>query len=383
MLEIPDNKRERSALPARQGGLDTNIRFAAKTGDQPQRVQRRRRKKRKIRRCDTQAGLATRIRQAGQASTDQKFRTDCGLVADKLEKCGNVPLPRKDPKVKGKEDNQRHFAGMCHCSKALCPNCLPYADSKRVEKLGARAAGVAQMEGVRHFLLTVTLRHHYGALWLVLVVALKAVWRVVGKSRFWREAVAGFAWKLETTFSQLNGHHPHIHCLVTLKKGVDADAFAARLKETWERELRLLGRTCEWRDGWWQPLPESDDLERTVKYIGKGFKEVLGTSGKNSAPWNLPVPAFVEIFLSMNQVKWFGTGGCWRTAETKKAESEEALNAERENDGVTLLTIPAAIWNNLPYELRFNIRSLIANDELTHEQCIDQILSLLAAQGTS
>lgn len=271
----------------------------------------------------------------------------------------------------------RHAVGAMHCQKAICPICLPYQDAKRAEKLAVRAHAIAEIP-LNHFLVTLTLRHHYApnGNWRVLVDALKAAWRATGKERFFRkaikaiEAMGGYFWKLENTFSYKNGQHPHFHLLLSLPKSVDAGQFAEKLKHYWETRLKSLGRTCEWQPGWWKALPTSEDLKKTINYLTGGIKEVTGAAAKKLPPWELEPEAFVEIFHSMKGLKWFGSGGCWRTKAVVEAESEENLEAERESKGTLIYLIPRETWNSWSYPKRYEARRIISDRSISHADCI-------------
>jgi hypothetical protein len=362
------------------------------------------------------------------ADADPEKSAQYRLVADKLLACGNAPLPGKNP-VFQRGQRGRYVGRMCHCAKALCPICLPYADAKRFERLSARAPAVIKM-GLTHVLVTLTVRHHKGAKWKTLVDAKKAVWRRLGKQRFWREAVAGYYWKMESPYGK-HGHHPHRHVLLSFRPGIDLGKVRERFQEYWERELRAEGRSCEWHPGWWQVLSyeqardfieqaegeklvareldcrealagsvdqladqdlsgaevdlpvvaemQGKDLRRVLRYLTKGAVEILGGSAKSSAPWNMPVDAFVEVFTNMRHVKWFGSGGVWRTAAVEEAESEESLEQERESDDPVLVEIPRQIWNSFSYDVRFYLRCLVADESVADDVLVRGVLDLIEA----
>jgi hypothetical protein len=293
------------------------------------------------------------------------------FVVDRLLACGNVPLPTVSPSVK-KVNDHRYIGGMCHCGKGICPLCLPYQDALRAEKLKKQAKEVVSL-GLRHYLFTSTIRHHYGAKFKTLVDVERKVWRKMTSSRFWKQAVEGFAWKLEPGFSLANGHHPHKHCIVTLKTGVDVDAFAERLKKYWEDQLRKLGRSCDWKKGWWKEIPDIADVDRMIGYICKSIREVTGTSHKHNAPWLLPVDAYVEVFTTSRNVRWFGVGGCWRSKETVKCEKEEVLEQERNSKDEILVTIPLGAWTKFSFAQKFLIKDVVYDNEIDDAACVEVI----------
>lgn len=297
------------------------------------------------------------------------------FVADKLLACSNVALPSVNPSVK-KISDHRYIGGMCHCGKSICPLCLPYQDALRAEKLKKQAEQVVKL-GLKHYLFTSTIRHHYGAEFRVLVDAERAVWRQMIGSRFWKKAVEGFAWKLEPGFSNANGHHPHKHCIVTLKAGVDDLAFSEKVRSFWEDRLKKLGRSCDWKEGWWVEIPGTNDVDRMIGYICKSIREVTGTSHKHNAPWLLPVDAYVEVFTTSRNVRWFGVGGCWRSKETEKCEKEEVLEQERGKDDEVLVTIPAQVWKQMTFAQRFAVKDVVYDREIDDAACVEVVKFLI------
>lgn len=305
-------------------------------------------------------------------------------AAAAMLQCSNVAVPYGDLGVKGLEHNARHLTGVKHCGKPTCPNCLPYQDAKRREKLEQVATEVAELP-LNHFLMTITLRHHYSpnGNWKVLVRAIKKTWRKMGKERYFGEALGyksrskkkvkvegGFFWKMESTFSYQWGHHPHLHVLISLPDIINPLEFQERVKAYWERELRKQGRTCEWQDGWFEPLRKSKDVRKMIEYLTGGIEEVTGNTTKKLPPWELPAEAFVEIFHSMKHERWFGSGGCWRKPAVVEAESESSLEQERESKEPFIYVIKRDWWNSLTFGQRFDVRKIIGDKSLTHEECV-------------
>lgn len=301
-------------------------------------------------------------------------------VAQVMMECSNLPVPYGDIGVKGGENNVRHMSGLRHCGKPICPNCLPYQDAKRRERLEAIAPEIAKLP-LNHFLVTITLRHHYApnGNWKTLVKAIKKTWRKMVKERHFRESlekagiVGGYFWKMETTFSYKWGHHPHLHVLLSLPNTINPSEFKNWMQEYWERRLKEQGRTCEWQDKWFEPLRTSTDVNKTIKYLTNGIQEVTGNATKKLPPWKLEPEAFVEVFYSMKNEKWFGSGKCWRRKAVIEAESESKLEEERESKEPFIYAIPREKWIALTFGQRFDVRKIVGDRTLTHEQCIDNL----------
>ena len=311
--------------------------------------------------------------EAETVSPDEKLRYL--LVADKLLGCGNIPLPGIDTDVR-KSENGRYIRGMCHCSKGICPICLPYQDAVRAEKLRVQAGEVVKL-GLRNFLFTVTIRHYYGAKFKELLNAERKMWAKTTGHRRWKEAVAGMAWKFEVGFTAANGHHPHKHCIVSLREGVDEAEFVGWLKQYWEIGLKKLGRSCDWKSGWWQVIPKTEDIDVMVGYIFKSIREVTGTSYKHNAPWLLPVAAYVEIFLGSRNMRFFGMGGCWKSTETTKCEEEGVLEGERKAKDPVLTVIPTIAWRKFTAAEKYLIKDVVYDKQIDDEHCVEVINTMV------
>jgi len=339
----------------------------------------------KKRRYQRQKQLVDRLLLALGDLPDDAVKTKFNyrFVADKVARCGNVRLPETDPLIMKAASGNRYVGSVVHCGKAVCPSCLPYHDRLRAEVLNKVAVSIAEME-VRTFMMTVTMRHRVGAKFRNLIAVFKRVWRKMTSCALWKKCVLGFAWKMETTYGK-NGHHPHKHCLVTLREGVDGNEFSAKVKEYWERELAKQGRSCDWKDGWWEVVDlkvnkgtsKMMGREEAVYYLFKSIKEVTGASTKPKAPWLLPPNAYVEVYLNSRGVRWFGVGGCWRTVSTVNCESELSLELERELEGEVLLRIPGRGWDKLSMEERFWVRSIVADKEIDDGECVEMIVELM------
>ena len=287
-----------------------------------------------------------------------------------LEGCGATSLPnqaeegeggRVDVVVRESSDGKRHLAGVAHCGKHLCPSCSRFNASARRDALAGSLAAVAPQG--RHFHLVCTLRHRLGVKWKELADAEKTLWKKQQQRRPWREAVLGFVRADEVTYGA-NGFHHHLHAILTLKPGADPEAFKAWLSAFWETEARKLGRTADWsgQNGkWWSEI-KREDLSGVAAYFTKAASEgkqtphkalsdvlqaeVLGGTAKpGSMPWDLPVPAFLQVWHASKGHRWFATGGIWKLAA--KVESEEDLAELRETTGMPVVSVAGVRWDEL------------------------------------
>lgn len=267
-------------------------------------------------------------------------------VLKRLRGCGTaVPPNARRISFRAGPTGRAHVSGVLYCGRWLCPTCASFIQQRRREALAERAAHVASLGPA--FLFTMTLRHHAGVKYAVLVKTEAAMWKALVQHRTWKDAVVAFERADEVTYGR-NGFHCHKHTLVTLKPTVDADAFREWVRESCEEKARELGRTCDWShsDEWWSPIaPER--LEATSNYLQKlgageagttgagliavAAGEVLGQSAKRgSEPWRMPPAAFVEAWHGSRHQRTFALGGEWRTPKTVAVEADEDAAAQRE-----------------------------------------------------
>jgi REP element-mobilizing transposase RayT len=329
-----------------------------------------------------------RLSKSSPSSTLSRLAHD---AAETLAKCGIARVPGDGVvTVRSNGKGGRHLSGVIHCGRHLCPDCGPFNASRRREVLEKHAAEVAELGD--HYHAVFTLRHHLGVRYKELRDAVKGTFRAMTQTRTWRDSALGFVRSDEITYGA-NGHHFHIHLLVTVEKGTDGDSVRDWVKDYWQTKAREFGRTAEWTDGWWSPV-SAGDLEKVVRYGTKladegtpsqGLahlvaSEVLGgTAKKGSAPWDLPDLAYLEVWAGSKGQRWMSTSGIWRTPKIEAVESDEAASAEREKVGFPLATIDRAIWGLLPREVREWVCGLMDNFELTDEQFLDRISGMFGA----
>jgi hypothetical protein len=141
MVELNQGKEQ--ILPAQRAGLiDTEITppnhlenfkpgNAAKIKD-PVRRQRAENQEDLIMRL-MEAEKILSLRFSGRALEFESKRYVDAAAA--MLECSNIAVSFGDLGVKGLDYNARYLSGVRHCGKPICPNCLPYQDAKRRERL--------------------------------------------------------------------------------------------------------------------------------------------------------------------------------------------------------------------------------------------------------
>lgn len=341
-------------------------------------------------RSSLRRSLSQRLRVASMATPGEAGRR-LFRASEELARCGVAALPGEGVVAVRSNGRSRHLSGVLYCGRHLCPSCGGFAAARRREALEDVVPRVANQG--RHVHAVFTLRHRAGVRWRDLRDVQKTIWRGMVQTKEWRGAVLGFVRADETTFGR-NGHHFHVHALITLAPNVDAESFQRWIESYWRRRARAEGRTAEWADGWWSEVAP-DALLSVVRYGTKSAEspaasqlghvvmaEVLGGSGKRgAAPWSLPPLAFAEVWFESKRHRWFAVGGIWRSEAAAAVETEEGAAAERETHGVPIATVTREVWRALPRETKQWVIGLVANRELTDADVVRQLVWLVEASG--
>lgn len=320
-----------------------------------------------------QAALVDALMEAGEAE-----------VAWKVAACGAMlRIMVHHVTVHSRGGNRRHLGGLAHCGRfQVCPCCTPYLMARRLETLTPLGARLAADPGLRHFAIVLTLRHRAGADWKQLVAVLRRMQAALRRAHPWRSAVAGYIRLMESTYTR-NGHHPHEHLILTLRADAawDAAGFFAWLKDLCERQARKAGRTCEWTGDWWSEIaPER--LGRALHYFGTAEKMgttganplmELSTSTKHQPLWCIPATPYAEVYRASHYMRWFAVGGCWRTGKTD--QTDEELDAEREQMGTVIAHVPGAVWRAWTPHERRDRRAVVHDRSLTDAQIVELVIA--------
>lgn len=306
-------------------------------------------------------------------------------IIRRLKDCGTTAAPNGGPYlvVRQAESGGRHLSGICSCGRHLCPRCGHWNAQQRRERLNAAIPMVAQLG--RHFHAVFTLRHRKGVKWRTLADAQRAVWNLMVQRRQWKGAVVGHVRVPEADYTR-NGWHHHMHVLISLKKQVDSQEFAAWMERFWQVESKLRGRSADWskQKGWFTEIPVGK-LKAVIAYQTKSASdntppregpdtellehtaaaEVLGGANKTGhRPWDLPTPQFVELWYASKRFRWFSVGGAWKTPKVAEVESDEQATETRELVGNEITFALKENWKLLQMEDRHWLLCIIKNREL-------------------
>jgi REP element-mobilizing transposase RayT len=275
--------------------------------------------------------------------------------------------------VDGRET--RHLSGVIHCNRVMCPTCAAFVTARRLDLLRPLAERNAQAG--HHVFLTLTMRHRLGVEWADLRNSVKSAWRRVFKRRRFAESVLGGVRQDESTWGE-NGHHFHIHVLLTLDPTVVPAEFAQWFREAFEKVAQESGRTCDWKDEWWS-LVSPDRLAATVGYTqkaGEGLDhlvgaELLGGWAKHgSRLWDLPPDVYAEVWRASMRNRWFSSFGIWKSEKAEELEDEETLEADREQVGQEERSIPVRTWKLVPSDWLDWLLGVVLNREVPRAEAL-------------
>ncbi len=179
--------------------------------------------------------------------------------------------------------NRAGYKGVMTCGiPSTCPICgAKIAEHRRAEL--AMAVKVARSRGFVTALASLTMSHHYGDDMGVLLGDLRLMFRKIKRLAAWAHmvevygvliggkkqlsAMTGF----ENTWSDLNGHHPHLHPLFILAAGSDVAAFQCDLRDLWYtvRKLGWSGGTPDNLDAWERGCTVTSNDGDVAEYVNK------------------------------------------------------------------------------------------------------------------
>jgi hypothetical protein len=304
-----------------------------------------------------------------------------GRVAWKLSTCGSSAIPTTDPEAKvglkmRPDGTGRHFSGVMHCNRVLCPCCSAYIVAGRLEKL--RPLVEENKDKGRHLFLTLTLRHHMGVEWTELSRPLMASWKELLQQRRFRASVQGGIRQDETTWGE-HGHHFHSHIVLTLENSIDPSDFTTWFQARFAQAVTKHGRTCEWREGWWSEV-EADRLVDAVAYTqkpGGGLEHLIGAellaggAKSGNRPWDLPDDVYAEVWRASKGHRWFSSFGIWKLRKDDEQKTEEQVAAEtREATGEEVRSVPVADWKRLTPEQADLLQGMVLNPRLSRDEAL-------------
>lgn len=224
-------------------------------------------------------------RHSGWQSRRDKLRLALAAVSttrgrlERWDNCGACAVVEWSPA------RQRHRVTCWHCRDRWCQACQV---AKRCE-LVRIVDGEKPQEKLRF--LTFTLRHDDSAL-RPKVAQLKAAFRRLTRSRWWKARVVGGVAVLEVKMSEKGRWHPHLHCIVDaawMDKGELSDAWRIASKGSFVADVRIV-----------------TNEKHAAGYIGKYV-----TKGVDASVLNNPA-ALAEAIAALRGSRTFDVFGSWR-----------------------------------------------------------------------
>ena len=191
----------------------------------------------------------------------------------RVQKCRRLPNLQPDVEVRLREAELRaHYVGLQTCGSVhACPMCGPRIMAGRADEL---LYAIEHHDGdVIH--VSLTARHHAGQSLKVLWDATTEAWTAVRKDREVEQLLGDdplWAKRVEVTHGE-NGWHPHVHALLFVERGTDADAIGHAMFEPWQTRLVSAGLDPPLRDSgglFAKTLDLTEGAAAVADYVAKG-----------------------------------------------------------------------------------------------------------------
>lgn len=186
------------------------------------------------------------------------------------------------------ETHTAHYSGTEHCGSVWsCPVCSAVIRAQRAEEIQT-VIERHQKAGGSVIFLTLTMRHRRSDSLAMLLDALLGSWKKLLQGAVWKRmrrdyGLTGYIRATEVTWSESNGWHPHLHCLLLTGRRLD-DAEVQRLGDEihgrWARYVRsATGRMPDREHG--------VDVQRVDEGGGlvSEYVTALQDEGKHGSTW--------------------------------------------------------------------------------------------------
>jgi hypothetical protein len=187
------------------------------------------------------------------------------------------------------ETHTAHYSGTEHCGSVWsCPVCSAVIRAQRAEEIQT-VIERHQKAGGSVIFLTLTMRHRRSDSLAMLLDALLGSWKRLLQGAAWKRTrrdyeLTGYIRATEVTWSESNGWHPHLHCLLLTGRRLD-DAEVQRLGDEihgrWARYVKsATGRMPDREHG--VDVQRVDEGGRLVSE----YVTALQDEGKHGSTWS-------------------------------------------------------------------------------------------------
>lgn len=293
------------------------------------------------------------------------------LPTSRTSKCMRWKVPKRDTVdvLRGKAIGKAFYRNLQVCASVwACPVCAAkISERRRIELVSG--TGEAKRQGLKPYLLTLTVPHGIADPLEETLTKLRKAWRYMQSDRagkvFWRRAgVEGHIRALEVTDGD-NGWHPHLHILLFV--GTPEPMFKA------QQEASALWQHCATKAGLPTPHPEYgcklDDGEKAAHYVSKWGLESEMTKGhikkskKGNSIWDLlrgireghadkkryaaRFVEFAEAFKGQRQLVW--SKGLKARLLVTEMDDEELANAPDDEASIVLAQLTDEEWGKVTF----------------------------------
>lgn len=174
------------------------------------------------------------------------------------------------------------YAGLTTCGSVWsCPRCSSTIWAKRADELDAAVRRWDELGG-QVAMVTLTMRHDRDEQLVDLWDALSSAWAAAtGNYRGARDAIehaggAGWARVVEATHGHRHGWHLHVHALVFIDAGADADELGRAMFSAWRSRLVKMGKAAPIEDQGGldvRVMDLTDSASEVARYVAKATYE--------------------------------------------------------------------------------------------------------------
>lgn len=250
----------------------------------------------------------------------------------------------------------------------VCPICAAIITEKRRIEL-KQVVEAARASNLRVLLVTLTFSHRAGEPLGPMLDKLLGALRWLTRQRRWvklrdRSAFVGWVRALECTYRMLNGWHPHLHLLMFLPVGIDAEAFGWAFQAQWRMALRHFGLDCDMAHGcnvkdtneavaeylqkWGHERSWGEDAELTKSHVKRGHEGsqtpwgLLRASSTGDTEAGELFREYAAAFKGRNQLR--ATPGLYELLLGEAQKEDDELMDESEAVSQVLAWVRSAFW---------------------------------------
>ena len=283
-----------------------------------------------------------RIRLAESCSEAAAY-PDVGRAAlhegTRLRKCGVIGAytdERGHPVMRlGRDGIERPAAQRWWCRSRACPHCGRRVSGERAAAL----AGHIMARDLRPIFVTLTQKRHPQETAGEATERIMKAWKRLQRHKVWKDAVAGFVWKRESTWARNKGHHVHLHLLIETRVRRDfafTHKVGGKKGTVWYTDTSWID--VEGLRRAWRVAAGTPEVNVDTAPLREGVAEVTKYACKTADLLGMPPAVLGEWLLTARSKRHLGCDRSgvfqgWAIDLHDRDAADQARAAEAEDDG--------------------------------------------------